>query len=184
MRITPTEIEGVVIIEAPASFADTRGVFREIFRQSEFEEKVCPTLFIQENESHSHYGVIRGLHYQRGEWAQAKLVKVLRGRIFDVAVDMRSFSPTFGKWTGVELTARNRRELFIPRGFAHGFSVLSREAVVQYKCDEYYHKEAEAGVLWNDPKLDIDWRVEPERVVVSAKDSALPPLAEAWTFRM
>ena len=170
MNIIKTSIEGVVIIE-PRLFKDERGYFFESFNQREFEEKVCKTTFVQDNESKSGYGVIRGLHYQKPPFAQSKLVRVIKGAVLDVAVDIRKGSPTFGQHVAVELTEGNHRQFFIPRGFAHGFSVLSEEVIFQYKCDEFYHPEAEGEIAWNDAELGIDWKIPLEKVLVSEKDS-------------
>lgn len=170
MNIIKTSIEGVVIIE-PRLFKDERGYFFESFNQREFEEKVCKTTFVQDNESKSGYGVIRGLHYQKPPFAQSKLVRVIKGAVLDVAVDIRKGSPTFGQHVAVELTEGNHRQFFIPRGFAHGFSVLSEEVIFQYKCDEFYHPEAEGAIAWNDAELGIDWKISLEKVLVSEKDS-------------
>ena len=170
MNIIKTSIEGVVIIE-PRLFKDERGYFFESFNQREFEEKVCKTTFVQDNESKSGYGVIRGLHYQKPPFAQSKLVRVIKGAVLDVAVDIRKGSPTFGQHVAVELTEENHRQLFIPRGFAHGFSVLSEEVIFQYKCDEFYHPEAEGVIAWNDTELGIDWKIPRDKVILSEKDS-------------
>lgn len=170
MNIIKTSIEGVVIIE-PRLFKDERGYFFESFNQREFEEKVCKTTFVQDNESKSGYGVIRGLHYQKPPFAQSKLVRVIKGAVLDVAVDIRKGSPTFGQHVAMELTEENHRQFFIPRGFAHGFSVLSEEVIFQYKCDEFYHPEAEGAIAWNDAELGIDWKIPLEKVLVSEKDS-------------
>lgn len=170
MNIIKTSIEGVVIIE-PRLFKDERGYFFESFNQREFEEKVCKTTFVQDNESKSGYGVIRGLHYQKPPFAQSKLVRVIKGAVLDIAVDIRKGSPTFGQHVAVELTEGNHRQFFIPRGFAHGFSVLSEEVIFQYKCDEFYHPEAEGAIAWNDAELGIDWKIPLEKVLVSEKDS-------------
>lgn len=169
MDIIKTSIEGVVIIE-PKTFKDDRGYFFESFNQKEFEEKVCKTTFVQDNESKSTYGVIRGLHFQKAPFAQSKLVRVVKGAVLDVAVDIRKDSPTFGQHVSVELTEENHRQFFIPKGFAHGFSVLSEEVVFQYKCDEFYHPEAEGAIAWNDPVLGIDWKVPGDKAVLSEKD--------------
>ena len=152
VKVTSTSIEGVVILE-PEVFSDERGYFFESFSQREFEEKVCKTQFVQDNESRSVYGVLRGLHFQWPPHAQAKLVRVVKGRVLDIALDIRKGSPTFGRHVATELSDENRRQLFIPRGFAHGFAVLSDEVIFQYKCDNYYVREAEGGILWNDPAL-------------------------------
>ena len=170
MNIIKTSIAGVVIIE-PRLFKDEGGYFFESFNQREFEEKVCKTTFVQDNESKSGYGVIRGLHYQKPPFAQSKLVRVIKGAVLDVAVDIRKGSPTFGQHVAVELTEGNHRQFFIPRGFAHGFSVLSEEVIFQYKCDEFYHPEAEGAIAWNDAELGIDWKIPLEKVLVSEKDS-------------
>ena len=169
MKITTTAIEGVVILE-PKVFGDERGYFFESFSQREFEEKVCKTTFVQDNESSSRYGVLRGLHFQKPPHAQAKLVRVVKGKVLDIAVDIRKGSPTFGHHVSIELSGENKRQLFIPRGFAHGFAVLSDEVVFQYKCDRYYVPHSEGGILWNDPALGIDWKLSAEDVILSEKD--------------
>lgn len=169
MKITTTAIEGVVILE-PEVFGDERGYFFESFSQREFEEKVCKTTFVQDNESSSRYGVLRGLHFQKPPHAQAKLVRVVKGKVLDIAVDIRKGSPTFGHHVSTELSGENKRQLFIPRGFAHGFAVLSNEVVFQYKCDRYYVPHSEGGILWNDPALGIDWKLPAEDVILSEKD--------------
>lgn len=178
MDIIKTAIDGVVIIE-PRLFKDERGYFFESFSQKEFEEKVCKTVFVQDNESKSSYGVLRGLHFQKPPFAQSKLVRVVRGAVLDVAVDIRKGSPTFGKHVAVELTAENHRQFFIPRGFAHGFSVLSQEVVFQYKCDNYYAPQSEGALAWDDPDLGIDWRIPAGEIVLSKKDKAHPRLKDA-----
>ena len=172
-----TDIEGVVVI-SPRIFKDDRGYFFESFNQKEFSEYVGPVSFVQDNESRSAYGVVRGLHFQKGEHAQAKLVRVISGRVLDVAVDLRPGSPTYGRHVAVELSGENHLQLFIPRGFAHGFSVLSEEAVFQYKCDNFYWPSSEGAVAWNDPDIGIDWKLPPEDVVLSAKDSHHPFLKD------
>lgn len=172
MNIIKTSIEGIVIIE-PRLFKDERGYFFESFNQREFEEKICKTTFVQDNESKSGYGVIRGLHYQKPPFAQSKLVRVIKGAVLDVAVDIRKGSPTFGQHVAVELTEENHRQFFIPRGFAHGFSVLSEEVIFQYKCDEFYHPEAEGAIAWNDTELGIDWKIPRDKVILSEKDSGI-----------
>ena len=169
MNIITTEIEGLLILE-PKVFGDERGYFFESFSQREFEEKVCKTIFVQDNESKSGYGVLRGLHFQKPPFEQAKLVRVVKGKVLDVAVDIREDSPTFGKHVSVELSEENKRQMFVPRGFAHGFVVLSEEAIFQYKCDNYYMPQAEGGILWNDPVLNIDWKIPMEDVILSEKD--------------
>ena len=178
MQLIPTSIPEVVILE-PRLFRDERGYFFESFSEQRFAELVAPTHFVQDNESRSSYGVVRGLHFQLPPHAQAKLVRVLRGRVLDVAVDVRIGSPTFGQHVAVELTEDNHRMLFLPHGFAHGFSVLSEEAVFQYKCDNYYAPEAEGAIAWDDPALGIDWRLPAEAIRLSAKDSCHPRLSEA-----
>ena len=169
MEVIKTDIEGVVIIE-PRIFKDERGYFYESFSQREFEEKVCRTTFVQDNQSKSSYGVLRGLHFQKPPYCQSKLVRCIKGAVLDVAVDIRKGSPTFGKYVAVELTEENHRQFFVPRGFAHGFAVLSEEAVFQYKCDNFYNKESEGSVAWNDPELAIDWRIPLDKVLLSEKD--------------
>ena len=178
MNISETEIEGVVILE-PRIFKDDRGYFYESFSQREFEEKVCQTTFVQDNQSMSVYGVVRGLHFQKPPYCQSKLVQCIKGAVLDVAVDIRKGSPTFGKYVAVELTEENHRQFFIPRGFAHGFAVLSDEAVFQYKCDNYYNKESEGAIAWNDEQIAVDWRLLSEKVILSEKDKLSKPLAEA-----
>lgn len=177
MRVTKSEIEGVVIID-PEIYGDERGWFCEAYSQRRFDEEVAPVRFVQENLSKSRYGVVRGLHFQRGEAAQAKLVSVLAGRVLDVAVDIRKGSPTFGKHVAVELSAENKRQVFIPRGFAHGFAVLSEEALFQYRCDNPYAPTEERGIAWNDPAIGIDWGIPEEDVILSAKDAKNPLLAD------
>ena len=177
MEIIKTNIEGVVIIE-PRIFKDDRGYFFESFSQREFEEKVCKTTFVQDNESKSSYGVLRGLHFQKPSFTQSKLVRVIKGAVLDVAVDIRKGSPTFGQYVSVELTGENHRQFFIPRGFAHGFSVLSEEVIFQYKCDNFYSPQSEGAIAWNDPDLNIDWRIPAEKVVLSEKDSKHPRLKD------
>ena len=177
MEIIKTNIEGVIIIE-PRIFKDDRGYFFESFSQREFEEKVCKTTFVQDNESKSSYGVLRGLHFQKPPFAQSKLVRVIKGAVLDVAVDIRKGSPTFGQYVSVELTGDNHRQFFIPRGFAHGFSVLSEEVIFQYKCDNFYSPQSEGAIAWNDPDLNIDGRIPIEEVVLSEKDSKHPKLKD------
>lgn len=177
MNVIQTEIPGVVIIE-PRIFGDSRGYFFESFSEKNFNEQVAEVKFVQDNESKSCYGVIRGLHFQKPPHAQAKLVRVVKGRVLDVAVDVRKGSPTYGKHVAVELSEENHRQFFIPRGFAHGFAVLSDEAVFQYKCDNYYAPQSEGSVAWNDPDLGIDWKIEPDKVILSEKDSRHPCLKD------
>ena len=178
MEVIKTEIEGVVIIE-PRIFNDERGYFYESFSQREFEEKVCKTVFVQDNQSKSSYGVLRGLHFQKPPHCQSKLVRCIKGAVLDVAVDIRKGSPTFGKYVAVELTEDNHRQFFVPRGFAHGFAVLSDEAVFQYKCDNFYNKESEGSVAWNDPTLAIDWKIPAEQIILSDKDKMSKSLDNA-----
>lgn len=177
MKILKTDIEGVVIIE-PELFGDGRGYFFESYNREAFDREVSPIRFVQDNESRSRYGVVRGLHFQRAEFAQAKLVRVIEGRVLDVAVDIREGSPTFGRHVAVELSGANHRQLFIPRGFAHGFAVLSPEALFQYKCDNFYAPQAEGGIAWDDPALAIDWRLPREAVILSERDRKHPTLQE------
>lgn len=181
MKVTHTSIEEVVIIE-PDCFGDERGWFSETFSQHRFAAEVKDTAFVQDNESFSRYGVIRGLHYQLPPHAQGKLVRAIEGSVLDVAVDLRKGSPTFGEHVAVELSAENRKQLFIPRGFAHGFSVLSPTARIQYKCDEFYSPESEGGVMYDDPGLGIDWRIPEGDAVISDKDRKHPGLANAALF--
>ena len=169
MEVLRTAIEGVVIIK-PRIFTDARGYFFESFSQREFNEKVRPIQFVQDNESKSSYGVMRGLHYQKMPYAQSKLVRCVRGRVLDVAVDIRKGSPTFGQHVAVELSEDNHLQFFIPRGFAHGFAVLSEEAVFQYKCDNFYEPQSEGGIQLIDDTLGIDWRIPLDRAILSAKD--------------
>lgn len=178
MEITETDIEGVIVIE-PAVHADGRGYFYESYNKAEFDKKVCPIDFVQDNQSKSSYGVLRGLHYQKGRHAQAKLVRVVSGRVLDVAVDIREGSPTYGRYAAAELSGENMRQFFIPRGFAHGFAVLSREAVFQYKCDNYYAPQAEAGISYDDPDIGIDWKIPLQDIILSEKDRRHPRLRDA-----
>lgn len=178
MKVIKTTIEDVVIIE-PDVFGDARGYFFESYSQKKFDEQVRPVKFVQDNESKSKYGVLRGLHFQKGRDAQSKLVRVVKGRVLDVAVDIRKGSPTFGQYVAVELTEDNHRQLFVPRGFAHGFSVLSEEAIFQYKCDNLYAPQSEGAIAWNDPDIAIDWQLPAEDVLLSAKDANHPQLKDA-----
>lgn len=177
MEIIKTDIEGVVIIE-PRIFKDARGYFFESYSQREFEEKVGKIDFCQDNESMSSYGVMRGLHFQRPPFTQSKLVRCVKGRVLDVAVDLRKKSPTYGQHVAVELTEDNHRQLFIPKGFAHGFAVLSGTAVFQYKCDNFYHPEADGGISILDNSLGIDWRIPTDKAILSDKDTRHPMLAD------
>ena len=178
MKVIKTAIEDVVIIE-PDVFGDARGYFFESYSQNKFNEQVREVKFVQDNESKSKYGVLRGLHFQKGKDAQSKLVRVVKGRVLDVAVDIGKGSPTFGKYVAVELTEDNHRQLFVPRGFAHGFSVLSEEAIFQYKCDNLYAPQAEGAIAWNDPEIGIEWGLPAEDVLLSAKDAAHPLLKDS-----
>lgn len=181
MEIIQTEIKGVVILE-PKVFGDERGYFFESFSQRRFEDTVGKTVFVQDNESKSSYGVVRGLHYQLPPYAQAKLVRVVKGEVLDVAVDLRKDSPTFGKHVAVELSEDNKRQLFIPRGFAHGFAVLSSEAIFQYKCDNYYAPDYEGGIQFDDSALGIDWRIPRDKMILSPKDCKRQPFSECFIF--
>ena len=177
MEVIKTDIDGVVIIE-PRIFKDARGYFFESYSKREFDEKVRPINFVQDNESCSSYGVMRGLHFQRPPFAQSKLVRCVKGAVLDVAADIRKGSPTYGRHVAVELTEDNHRQFFIPRGFAHGFAVLSDIAVFQYKCDNFYHPEADGGISVLDPSLGIDWRISVENAILSEKDTKHPLLSE------
>lgn len=177
MEIVGTDIKEIVLLQ-PQVFEDRRGFFLESYNQEVFDRMVRPVRFVQDNCSRSSYGVVRGLHFQRGVHAQSKLVSVIVGRVLDVAVDIRRGSPTFGRHVAVELSAENHLQLFIPRGFAHGFSVLSEEAVFQYKCDNYYAPQYEGAIAWDDPDLGIDWHIPTGNVILSAKDAVHPRLKE------
>ncbi len=182
MEVIKTAIEGVFIIE-PRLFKDDRGYFFESFSQREFNEKVYEVNFVQDNESKSSYGVLRGLHFQKPPYAQSKLVRVIKGAVLDVAVDIRKGSPTFGKYVSVELTEDNHRQFFIPRGFAHGFSVLTDEVLFQYKCDNFYAPQSEGALAWDDPDLGIDWKVAADEIILSEKDRHHKRLRDAsWLF--
>lgn len=170
MNVIETGIEGLLILE-PRIFKDARGYFFESFSQREFEEMVGPVRFVQDNESMSTYGVMRGLHFQRPPYTQSKLVRCVSGRVLDVAVDIRLGSPTYGQHVAVELSAENHRQFFISKGFAHGFAVLSETAVFQYKCDEFYHPEADDGISILDRSLGIDWRIPTDKAILSEKDT-------------
>ena len=169
MKVIKTNIEGVVIIETKV-FKDARGYFFESFSQREFEEKVRSINFVQDNESMSSYGVMRGLHFQRPPYTQSKLVRCVKGRVLDVAVDIRKDSPTYGQHVAVELSEDNHRQFFVPRGFAHGFAVLSETAIFQYKCDNFYAPEADGGISIKDESLGIDWQIPTENAILSEKD--------------
>lgn len=177
MNVIQTDIPGVVIIE-PRVFEDSRGYFFESYSQRDFDRMVRPVRFVQDNESKSSYGVLRGLHFQNGKYSQSKLVRVVRGTVLDVAVDIRKGSPTFGKYVSVELSEDNHRQFFVPRGFAHGFSVLSREAVFQYKCDNLYSPQNEGAIAWDDPQIGVDWKIPADKAILSAKDAAHPMLKD------
>lgn len=182
MKITPSEIQDLLIID-PKVYGDQRGYFMESFNAERFCQATgLDVSFVQDNESLSRRGVVRGLHYQLPPYAQAKLVRVVKGCVWDVVVDLRRSSPTFGRYMAVELSAENKRQLFIPKGLAHGFAVLSEEAIFQYKCDAYYHPEAEGAVAWNDPTLNIPWPIPTEEVILSEKDKNHPLLADAPLF--
>ena len=175
MQVIKTDIEGLLIIE-PRVFADARGYFFESFSERDFEAQVAPVRFVQDNESMSTRGVVRGLHFQRPPFTQTKLVRCVRGAVLDVAVDLRVGSPTYGRHVAVELTESNHRQFFIPKGFAHGFAVLSDVAIFQYKCDEFYHPESEGGISLDDPALGIDWRIPLDTAIRSPKDCQHPLL--------
>lgn len=177
MKVIKTKLEGVVIIE-PQVFFDDRGYFFESFSQQRFNEQVAPITFVQDNESKSSYGVLRGLHFQKSPFAQSKLVRVVKGKVLDVAVDLRKNSPTFGQYESVVLSEENKRQFFIPQGFAHGFAVLSEEAIFQYKCDNYYAPQSEGSVRWNDPTIAIDWQLPEKDIILSAKDEKAPLLSQ------
>ena len=186
MEVIKTEIEGVLIIE-PKVFGDNRGYFFESFSQREFDEKVVPLIghkvnFVQDNESMSSYGVVRGLHYQKPPYTQSKLVRCVRGKVLDVAVDIRLGSPTFGQHVAVELSEDNHVQFFIPKGFAHGFAVLSDTAVFQYKCDEFYHPEADSGIQLLDDELGIDWQIPWDKAIMSEKDKIRERLSCLLSF--
>lgn len=182
MNVIKTEIDGVVIIE-PRIFNDQRGYFFESFSERDFCKEVREVKFVQDNESKSQYGVLRGLHFQKPPYCQSKLVRVIKGAVLDVAVDIRKGSPTFGKHVAVELTEDNHRQFFVPRGFAHGFSVLTPEVIFQYKCDNFYAPQSEGAIAWDDPDLGIDWGIPADKVILSEKDRRHPRLKDAeWLF--
>ena len=178
MNYKSTNIQGVYVIE-PRLFPDARGYFFEAFKQSEFDEHIGHVDFVQDNESKSSYGVLRGLHYQCGEHAQAKLVRVLQGEVLDVAVDLRPESPTYGQYETVLLSGENQKQFFVPRGFAHGFLVLSETATFFYKCDNFYNKESEGGLIFNDETVNINWNFPANELIISEKDQVLPNLENA-----
>lgn len=176
MRVIKTDIEGIYILE-PEIFGDNRGYFFESYNAQRFKEATgLDVVFVQDNESRSSEGVVRGLHFQLPPYAQSKLVRVVAGAILDVAVDIRRGSPTFGQYVAVELSGDNHRQLFIPRGFAHGFRVLRGDAILQYKCDNMYAPQSEGSILWNDPALNINWDISADRAILSAKDTTAPTL--------
>lgn len=176
MKITHTPLEGCIVLEHKV-FKDVRGVFKETYKKEQLDKALGYKVdFVQDNESVSTRGVLRGLHFQKGEFAQAKLVRVTQGAVLDVAVDLRPDSSTYGQYFSIELSAENHKQLFLPRGFAHGFVVLSDTAVFSYKCDNYYNKDAEGGIVFNDPELNINWQLHTNQIQVSEKDSKLPQL--------
>lgn len=177
MKVTTTNIEGILILQ-PQVFGDERGYFFESFSEKEFQKAVGDVRFVQDNESKSKYGVLRGLHYQLPPFTQSKLVRVVKGRVLDIAVDIRKKSSTYGKYVAVELSEDNKRQVFIPRGFAHGFAVLSEEAVFQYKCDCYYAPGQEGAIRYDDPDLNIDWKIPAEDMILSEKDKKHPFLKD------
>ena len=177
MNIIKTPIEGLLVIE-PMVFKDARGYFVETYNEKRYREAGIDAQFVQDNQSYSSYGVVRGLHFQRPPYSQAKLVCCTVGRVLDVAVDLRKDSPTFGQWYSVELSEENKRQFFIPRGFAHGFSVLSDQAIFTYKCDNLYHPEADGGLLLSDPSLAIDWQVPEQLRIISEKDTKHPTFGD------
>ena len=180
MKIVQTEIPDLLIIE-PRVFFDARGYFFESYNEKNFRVEGLDLKFVQINQSKSEKNVIRGLHYQLSPYAQTKLIRVVSGKIWDVAVDIRKKSPTFGKWFGIELSDENHYQLLVPKGFAHGFSVLSDEAIICYQCDDFYHKESERGIIFNDPVLHMDWKIETQQAIVSEKDQILPLFGDAET---
>jgi dTDP-4-dehydrorhamnose 3,5-epimerase len=173
MPFTPTTFPGLIIVE-PVVLEDSRGYFFESYNENVFRANHIPVTFVQDNQSRSSYGVVRGLHYQRPPHAQSKLVRVLSGAVIDTVVDLRTGSPTYGETFSIELSAENKKQLFIPKGFAHGFAAISETAEVMYKCDGYYHRESESGILYNDPQLKIDWKIPMDQIRVSEKDRLLP----------
>ncbi|HAM99535.1 MAG TPA: dTDP-4-dehydrorhamnose 3,5-epimerase [Marinilabiliales bacterium] len=178
MNIIETKIPGLLIIE-PKVFNDARGYFFETFHTQKYKDADIDADFIQDNEAFSGYGVIRGLHYQLAPYSQAKLVRVIKGSVYDVAVDVREGSPTFGEWVGIELSETNKLQFFVPRGFAHGYSVISETAIFSYKCDNFYHPQSERGINFNDKNLNIDWKIPEQKMIISVKDNVLPTLENA-----
>ena len=181
IKVTKCPIEGLYIIE-PAVHGDARGYFMETYNQRDMAEAGLNMVFVQDNQSMSVKGVLRGLHFQKGDAAQGKLVRVVEGCVRDVVVDLRQDSPSFGRWAAFELSAENNRQIYIPRGLAHGFAVLSQRAVLQYKCDSYYAPEADCGLLWCDEDLDIDWGIDPSEAIISEKDQKWPTFADCYKF--
>lgn len=181
MNFIKTKLNGVIIVE-PRVFKDARGYFFESYNEAEFVANGITNKFVQDNQSKSSYGVVRGLHCQQGDHAQAKLVRVLRGRVLDVAVDIRKDSPTFGEYVSVELSDKNKRQLFIPRGFLHGFSVLSKTAVFAYKCDNLYCKESELGIRFDDPDINVDWKIPADKILISEKDKLTKRLKDVFDY--
>ena len=175
MPFTKTQFSGLLIFE-PTVFEDSRGYFFESYNQKLFSENGIEINFVQDNQAQSSFGIVRGLHFQMNPFAQTKLIRVLSGKIIDAVVDIRKNSPTYGNAYTIELSAENKKQLLIPKGFAHGYSVISETAEVFYKCDAFYHKESEGGILWNDPKLNIDWKIPVDKVLVSEKDARYPSL--------
>jgi len=180
MNIIKTDFPGLLILE-PKVFGDARGYFLESYSAKLLADAGIHTVFRQDNQSFSKYGVIRGLHFQLNPHSQTKLIRAVEGAIYDVALDLRKGSPTFGKWFGLELSAQNRRQLYIPHGFAHGFAVLSEQTTILYKCDNFYYPQSEGGVLYNDPALGIDWKVDADRATISDKDKILPTFEQVQT---
>lgn len=178
MQIIETKIPGLLIIE-PKVFSDDRGYFYETFQNRRYKESGIDAEFIQDNEAYSGYGVVRGLHYQLAPYSQAKLVRVIQGTVYDVAMDIRKGSPTFGQWVGIELSETNKRQFFVPKGFAHGYSVISKSAIFSYKCDNLYHPQSERGININDPSLDINWMIPENEMIISPKDLVLPIFEQA-----
>ncbi len=179
MKVAKTKIKDLYIVE-PDVFGDERGYFFESYTKKKLDSLIDENyVFVQDNESRSSYGVLRGLHYQLAPYSQTKLVRVIQGTVYDVAVDLRKESPTFGEWDGVELSEENKKQFMIPKGFAHGFVVLSETAVFGYKCDEYYNPEAERGIVFDDPELGIDWKIDIDDLIVAEKDREWPVMAEA-----
>ncbi|MCU0420029.1 MAG: dTDP-4-dehydrorhamnose 3,5-epimerase [Cyclobacteriaceae bacterium] len=182
MNLEPTAFRDLFVL-TPRPLFDERGYFMESYNARTFRELGLEMVFVQDNQSRSSRGVLRGMHYQNAPFAQTKLVRVLSGTIWDVAIDLRRDQPTFGQYFGIELSAENRKQLLVPKGFAHGFLVLSEEADVLYKCDTHYHPESEGGIVYNDPAIEIDWKLDPQMFVVSAKDKQYPSMANAeFTF--